>query len=299
MPAVESRPYAVPEYGSVSSSISLVAPEIELNALAETWEPGLDLEFRMDAHLEDRFWTQSMTSRNEPLFLVGLVYCPSLRTRWTNNATFCEKSGRHSANLSINIPGNRIAAELRYELWVVGNGRTGYPVYGVDPPLHYGAKLWELKGQRTIALDSSQNAFPTSAVSFSRTGRPQVPWVIEVVDDAEPDWNLHGCIRTYVNTDLEIYKKILDDKAPGYLYEQIEADIYSTALHKLAAWSRTSGGADMEALAESDAKSLAALGRAGAEKMGLPLNQALETALEDPMSLTFRLRETFKLFQDG
>lgn len=299
MSAVESRPYASPSYRAVSADVRLVSPSVSFALLADNWEPGTDLVFRMGARLGEQFWAQTKIPPSETVFLVGTVFCPSLRTRWPQNANFVGDGVDKQAELTIEVPGKEAAGELRYELWVVGNGRIGESGYGGPPPIHPGAKLWELKGQRSLLLESTGNSFPTSALSFNRTGRPQIPWSVEILEDAEPEWNLHGCVRIYVNTDLGVHTKILDDTASGDLYAQMEADIYFSAIHCLANSPGASDGDEIEDLAGKDPKTLAALGLAGSEKLGISFSRALDLACENPMSLILGFREAFGIFREG
>lgn len=298
MPALETRPYATPGYGSVTARAELLSPAVAFRELSEQWEPGTDLSFRFSTELGDDFWTQSRLGPEETVYLVGTVYCPSIRKRWSGHATFSGPASRRTASVEISVPGDLVATELRYDIWVVGEGVTGTAGYAYPMPRHPGAKLWELQGQHPIPLEQTGDAFPTSALSFNRTGRPQVPWTIELTDDADPGWDLQNSIRIYVNTDLPVHEEILTDKASSDLYAQMEADIYFAVLQRLAGCPEVHAGEVAEDIAQSSPRSLAALGKSGAEKAGIPLPRALQMVDEDPLGLVIIFREAFQIFRE-
>ena len=74
MAALETRPYATPEYSSVTARAELLSPAVALRELSEHWEPGTDLSLRFSAELGDDFWTQSRLRPEETVYLVGTVY---------------------------------------------------------------------------------------------------------------------------------------------------------------------------------------------------------------------------------
>ena len=298
MAALETRPYATPEYSSVTARAELLSPAVALRELSEHWEPGTDLSLRFSAELGDDFWTQSRLRPEETVYLVGTVYCPSIRKRWSGHAEFSGPASQRTASVEISVPGDLVAAELRYDMWVVGEGVTGAAGYGYPAPRHPGAKLWELRGQHPIPLEQTADAFPTSALSFNRTGRTQVPCTIELTDDADPGWDLQNSIRIYVNTDLPVHEKILTDKASPDLYAQLEADIYFAVLQRLARSPEAHDGEAVEDVARSVPRSLAALGKSGAEKAGIPLPRALQLVDEDPLDLVMTFREALRIFRE-
>lgn len=298
MAHLETRPYSTPAYDSVTARVELLSPATDLKGLPELWEPGLDLHFRITAEIGEDFWRQSELRPDEPVDLVGTIYCPSIRKRWSKRSIFSAPGSDRSAVVDLSVPGDLIAAELRYAVWVVGTGVTGAPGSASSAPRHPGAKLWELRDQRPILLEQVADAFPTSALSFTRTGRPQVPWSIELPEDAGPDWSIQGSIRIYVNTDLPVHDKILNDTASPDLYAQMEADIYFAVLQRLAGSPEAHEGYALEDMARADPRSLSALGATGTEKAGIALSKALQMVNENPLDLMIVFREAFRIFRE-
>lgn len=295
MVAIETRPYKTANSSSVDTVVSVVSPELAGAKLSNVWQTGQDIEFEFQATVKENFWRETEVPWNKEVTVVGIASCPVARKRWAIRKTITFAFADSPIILPLRIPGNEIAHELRVDLWVVGPGVVG------NGAVHEGAKLWELKDQLSYALESGEQAFPTSAISFAESGRPNLPWIVEIDPEAKPNWNIQSCLRLYVNTDLPIAKDILDEKAPVDVYTQITHDIYFATIQSIAQWAGQSGYFidDLEQIAEDNYESLAALATAASEKIGASLGNTISRIHENPYSLLLSLRETFPLYQEN
>ncbi|MGP9695019.1 hypothetical protein ACT3TZ_10425 [Brachybacterium sp. AOP25-B2-12] len=269
--------------------MSLIEPATEIERISELWETGQRIVLRLRATLEDDFWEQTSILRDEPVLLVGLVTCLPARANWRRDSTFRLHDGIWEAETLVEVDGSVAAVELIADAWIVGPGRTG----SQDPStaIHAGAKLWQLSSPIKLALASDTAAFPTTAISFAETGRRDVPWSVEISPEAEPHWSVSSSMRLYVNTDSELGPRLVDGTAAEDMYTLIQSDIHLAVLYQLAIWRDAVPLPRMQAQAESDPVSLAAFGATLAQGLGLPLNEALRAAREEPLSLVTRSRE--------
>lgn len=290
MPAIESRPYRVPGQQSVTASVQALSPDVALDEIPDHWEPGHDLVFRITATLSPAFWQETEIDQNEDLTLTGTITCLAARTRWRAAAVFRSREEDHwTANVDIAVDGSAVAVELLIDVAVVGPGRTGHP----DPvrAIHRAARLWGLPAAVRAPLEKLGDVFPTSAVSFSTTGRRRVPWSVDISHDAEPHWGLSSAIRLYINTDLTVGEDILEGSAHPSAYQAIQADILSAALLHLATVREGYSMAVISESIENDVSSFAAFCAHVAAKLGFDLEVALRLAREEPMQLVERARE--------
>lgn len=289
MPAIESRPYRVPDQQSVTVQVRTIAPAVEIDDIPDAWEPGQDLVFRITAELTPEFWDESGIPQEEPVSLVGVVTCLAARTRWRETAQFARSGGTWSAALDIEVDGSAVAVEALVDVAVIGAGRTGHP----DPAraVHRAARLWRLPNAIKVPFERLGEAFPTSAVSFSETGRRRIPWHVDVAHDAEPGWGLTSAVRLYVNTDLPGAERILDGSAERWIYQAIQADIYTATLFQLAAVRDGYSSSSIAECAESDVTSFAAFCSHVSAVLGFDLDTTLRLASEEPMQLIERARE--------
>lgn len=289
MPAIESRPYRVPDQRSVSVKIRSVRPAVDIHEIPDVWEPGQPLVFSITAELAPEFWAESGIPEGEPLTLVGVVTCPAARTRWRQTGEFRRMGQAWSSTLEIEVDGDAVAVEALVDVAVIGSGRTGHP----DPAraIHRGARLWRLPLPIKVPFENFGEAFPTSAVSFAATGRRRIPWLVEVAHDAEPGWGITSAARLYVNTDLAVAERVLEGSAETWIYEAIQSDIYAATLFQLAAVRDGYSASAISEAAESDVASLAAFCDHVAARLGFDLATALRLASEEPMQLIERARE--------
>ncbi len=190
------------------------------------------------------------------------------------------------------IDGSVAAVEISADAWIVGPGRTGS--HDPENAVHAGAKLWQLDRPIKLDLESDQAAFPTTAISFSQTGRRDVPpWTVEMnPPDADPHWNISSAIRLYINTDSDLAEEIVTGTAAEDIYALIQSDIHLVVLHRLAGWTDTVSPTALAGLAETEIESLAAFGATLAQSLGIPLGEALRLAEEEPpLNLAARSRE--------
>lgn len=292
MAVLESRPFRAPDKSAVGVQIELVEPSVPFEEIADSWETGQRIVLRYRAALSDDFWEQTGIDPSEPVSLVALGTCLPARARWRQSATFQRTAEGWSASTLLTIDGSVVAVELVADAWIVGPGRTGSD----DPTLaiHEGAKLWQFPQPTTLRLQSDQAAFPTTAISFSQTGRQAVPWTVEADPDAEPDRHVSSSIRLYVNTDSELAASLLDGSAAEDFFALVQCDIQLAVLHRLAMWRDSVPPQQMERIAEQDVDTLAALGASIAQGIGLPLAEALRLAAEEPLRLSARSREALR-----
>lgn len=297
MATIESRPYLTPGANSVEAKISLVPDGLDLDRIGEDWAPGDDLTFRCIASLDDLFWAETSIDRGEAISLVVVVACASARARWRAEAPFKAVGGTWCAELELVVDGGAIAVDLTADVWVVGPGRTGSS--NAAHAIHQGAKLWQLGSPMWIPLERASTDFPTSALSFSGTGRRAVPWSVEIAADAEPHWSISGSVRLYVNTDLEVCHSIVEGTASEDVYSAITCDIHLAVLHQIGSWRDSINGAALQATVDDDHGCLAAMGAHIALTLGLPLDEACRLAVEDPLGLAVRSRESVEYYGKG
>lgn len=229
--------------------------------------------------------------------MVLVVACTSARARWREQATFKQVGDRWEAELTLVIDGGEVAVDLTADAWIVGPGRTGSS--NAAHAVHRGAKLWQLDSPMWIPLEASSDDFPTSALSFSGTARRAIPWSVETVADAEPHWSISGAVRLYVNTDLDVCQPIVDGSASDGVYAAITCDIHLAVLHQIGLWRDSITGLALEATADNDHGSLAAMGANIALSLGLTLDEACRLAVEDPLGLAGRSRESVEFYVKG
>ncbi|MGV9193627.1 hypothetical protein ACQ143_04725 [Microbacterium sp. MC2] len=294
MAIIESRPFLTPVASSVEARISLVPEGLDLERIAEDWVPGDDLTFRCVASLQDSFWAETLIDKDEEVSLVLIVACTPARARWRAQVPFEAVDGVWRAELELVVDGGEIAVELTADVWVVGPGRTGSS--SAAHAVHQAAKLWQRDSLMWIPLERASAGFPTSAVSFSGTGRRAVPWSVEIAADSEPGWSISGSVRLYVNTDLEICHSIVEGTASEDVYSAITCDIHLAVLHQIGSWRDSINGAALQATADDDHGCLAAMGANIALTLGLTLDEACRLAIEDPLGLATRSRESVEYY---
>lgn len=295
MAIIESRPYRTPAAGSVDATIALVSDHLDIERIGEDWTPGDDLTFRCIAALDDSFWTETLIDQGEEILLVLVVACASARVRWRAQTSFEVVDGLWRATVELVVDGSEIAVDLTADAWVVGPGRTGSP--SATHAVHQGAKLWQHGSPVSIPLERASTDFPTSALSFSETGRRAVPWSVETATDAEPYWSISGSVRLYVNTDFDVCHSIIEGAADEDIYSAIACDIHLAVLHQIGSWRDSSSAAELESTADSDHGCLAAMGANIALSLGLTLDEACRLAIEDPLGLVARSRESVEYYR--
>lgn len=295
MAITETRPFRTPAPGSVSTTLAVVSPYSEPEAISEVWNSGDEVVIRGTATLAESFWVETTISPDEDVWLVCVASCTPARSRWRAQSPFGLVDGVWTAALELGVDGNELAVELAVDLWIVGPGRTASqnPAHAV----HKNAKLWQLPTPMVIRLEREGSDFPTSAASFSETGRREVPWVVETAPDAEPHSSISSSIRLFVNTDLDICRDIVDGTARDDLYTAIECDIHLAVLHLLGGWRDSVRVDRMLAVAEDDQGTMAALGRSIVRALGLTLDEGCRLACEDPITLASRSREALGLYR--
>lgn len=292
MAVFESRPYRTPSPRAVSVAVELTSPAVEMERIRDAWEPGQDLTLRYQATLSEEFWAQTGIEPGEDVRLVAIATCHPARMSWRSSRGFDLVDGDWRSELELEVDGAVVAVEVLLDVWIVGPGRTG----NVDPAraVHAGAKLWQMSSPTKLKLEDEQPSFPTSAISFERTDRRDVPWSVELAADADPSWSISAAVRLYVNTDSHLTAQIVEGTADDDLFALIEADIHLAVLHRLARWKNSISPAEMQLTADSDHESLAALGASFAGSLGLQLNEALRLADDEPLELTARSREALR-----
>lgn len=295
MPIVESRPFLTPPQHAVTSTIELCAPVSDVESLQEAWIPGEDISLRGAASFSSDFWEATKIPIHEPVSLVAVAYCLSAKSRWRAHSEFTEKDGAWIAEVNLIVDGSQAAVELAVDLWVVGNGRTGS--VDRDRAIHHGAKLWQRSAPLVLSLERNTADFPTSAISFTSTGRRAVAWSVECVAEAEPHWSISSSVRIYVNSDIETCAAIVDGSAGAYMYAAIACDIHLEVLHHLGGWRDSFASDRLDLLAVEDAGCLAALGAGIASSLGLSIDEACRLAREAPLQLAYRSRENLDYFR--
>jgi hypothetical protein len=290
MAIIESRPFLTPSADAVKATLSLVPANLDIERISEHWTSGDDITFRCVASLEETFWAETRIRHDEQISLVVLVACASARARWRAQAPFKAVGGHWTAELDLRVDGSEIAVDLTADVWVVGPGRTGSS--NAAHAVHHGAKLWQRASPMWIPLERESADFPTSAVSFSSTGRRAIPWSVETATDAEPHWSISGSVRLYVNTDFDVCHSIVDGTASADLYSAIACDIHLAVLHQVGLWRDSVNGKSLEAAADDDHGCLAAMGASIAVSLGLTVDEACRLAIEDPLGLAARSRES-------
>lgn len=296
MPAFESRPYRVPAQQSVTVQVRSIQPAVDIDELPDVWEPGQDLVLRITAELAPEFWEESGIPDDEPVTLVGVVTCLAARTKWRESAAFARTGESWSATVEIEVDGSAIAVEALVDVAVIGAGRTGNP--DAARAVHRSARLWRLPAAIKVPFERLGEAFPTSAVSFAETGRRRIPWRVDVSHDAEPAWGLTSAVRLYVNTDLPVSERILDGTAERWIYQGIQADIYTATLFQLAAVRDGYSSTSIAEHAESDVASFASFCAHVAAVLGFDLEVALRIASDEPMQLVERAREASRFMTE-
>lgn len=292
MAILESRPFLTPERASVKVDIEIVEPGIGRESLATAWEPGQQIKLKFLASLSESFWVQTQIEPDESVQLVGVASCLPARASWRTTANFEKTEDGWQAESTLEIDGSVVAVEIRVDAWVVGPGR----IVSENPHAsnHAGARLWQLATAQVLKLEDNQATFPTTAISFERTGRLRTPWIVELNPSAEPDWTVDSAVRLYVNTDLPSASALLEGSMPDDYYSLIQSDIQFAVLHQLASWLDSIPATQIASTAETDYTSLAALGIQIAKGLGLPLVEALRLVVEEPTRLTYWFREAFR-----
>lgn len=293
MASVETRPYRTASTSSVSWDTSVLSPSLGKRELHEVWQVGEDIVFNISVSLAPSFWVEAQLSPDTPLTVVAIATCAVARKKWQVRDTLDFHHHNHEILLSLCVPGREIAQELSVELWVIGDAPIS------DETIHQGAKLWESLSPQVYPLEAGSQAFPTSAISFRQTNRPGVPWLVEIDNEATPEWKISGCLRLCVNTDFPLAEEILEDTAYAEVYAHITHDIYFMVIQKLAQWGGLGGYSedDLNWLAQEDHECLAALGKDAAHKIAMSLGGALSLAQDNPYGLLVRIRETFPVYQ--
>lgn len=296
MATTESRPYRAPSPTSVQARLEVLDPVYGDEEIADVWSPGDDIALRGVATLSDRFWIETGIDKGEDVRLVAVATCAPARIRWRADSRFELSDEGWTASVDLTATGSDLAVSLSVDLWVVGPGRTGSPV--AANAVHGSAKLWQLAAPRTLNLERDDADFPTSALSFSQTGRRAVPWAVETVPDAEPHWSISSSVRLFVNTDMRACHPIVEGTAAASTYAAIEADVHMAVLRLLGSWRNVLGGGELTALADDDFRCIAALGLGITTSLGLTIDEGCRLAMEDPLALTSRSREALNFLEE-
>ena len=296
MATTESRPYRTPSPTSVQARLEIIAPACGHEEIADVWSPGDDISLRGVATLSDQFWIETGIDKSEDVRLVAVATCAPARIRWRADSRFEVSDEGWTAFVDLTATGSDIAVSLTADLWVVGPGRTGSAV--PENAVHPSAKLWQLATPLTLALERDDAEFPTSALSFSQTGRRAIPWAVETVPDAEPHWSISSSIRLFVNTDMQVCHPILEGTAGASTYAAIECDIHMAVLRLLGSWQNVVDGRRIVALADDDFRCMAALGLGITTSLGITIDEGCRLAMEDPLRLVDRSREALNFLQE-
>lgn len=291
MPSLESRPYSVAAPNSVTTDIALVEPNCSFAELPEVWEQGQALRVRASVVLARDFWGETGLTPSDPICAVLNANCPSARLSVREQLFFSPRDdGTYVATGELDLSTSGVGIEVLLTTSVIGNGRT----LATSGGTHVGAILWETSTPKLISLESDTLGFPTSAVSFSETGRRRVPWLVETVATADPMWSISSSIRVYLNSDLPSAGALAAGTADGLLYQALQTDIHLATLYRLASAGDAFSGDDMEQIAEGDPESLAALGVGFANSMGITIKDAVRMVAEDVNQFIARSREVLE-----
>ncbi len=296
MATTESRPYRTPSPTSVQARLEIVDPAGADEEIADLWSPGDDIALRGTATLSDQFWIETGIDKGEDVRLVAVATCAPARIRWRADARFEVSDGGWTACVDLTATGSDLAVSLTVDLWVVGPGRTGSSVPA--NAVHGSAKLWQLAVPLTLTLERDDADFPTSALSFSRTGRRAVPWAVETVPGAEPHWSISSSVRLFINTDMEVCHPIVEGTAAASTYAAIETDIHMAVLRLLGSWRNVVDDGGMAAFADDDFRCIAALGLGITTSLGVTIDEGCRLAMEDPLALTNRSREALNFLEE-
>ncbi|AZC14465.1 hypothetical protein DT073_12795 [Microbacterium sp. ABRD28] len=276
--------------------LEIIAPACRNEEIADVWSPGDNIALRGVATLSDQFWIETGIDKGDDVRLVAVATCAPARIRWRANSRFEASEEGWTAFVDLTANGSDIAVSLTADLWVVGPGRTGSAVQ--ENAVHGSAKLWQLATPLILALEHDDAEFPTSALSFSQTGRRAVPWVVETVPDAEPHWSISSSVRLFVNTDMEVCHPILEGTAGASTYAAIECDIHMAVLRLLGSWQNVVDGRGILALADDDFRCIAALGLGITTSLGITIEEGCRLAMEEPLKLADRSREALNFLQE-
>lgn len=295
MPVLESRPYRTALPSSVNVSIELVEPECSMEEIGRRWRPGQPIEVEVEASLDPAFWSETGIDPTQPVMLVVTATCLPARAAWRSVVPIGGADPNTPVRAAVVIDGSVVAGELLLECWIAGPGQT----LAADQAnaVHPGAKLWQQVSPLRISLEDSRSAFPTTVIAFLASGRPAVPWLVETVADAEPDWTIDASIRLLLNSDIPSSSTIADGSAEEHIYALIQADIRMAAIQGVSLPDSQKTASELEQIAEAVPESLAGLAVQSANSMGLTLARAMSLAKEDPTLLAGFARESARFYR--
>lgn len=295
MAILESRPYRTALRTSARAAIHVVDPDCSLEEVSESWHPGAPLRIAVDVEISESFWRETGLERRETVTLVATAACLPARAAWRGTAAVPPAGRGEPVRAVIDVDGEAVAGELLVDAWLTGTGRTF--ASGPREAFHPGAKLWQLESTVRVPLTDARSAFPTAVLSFRRSQRPAVPWVVETALDAEPAWTVDASMRLCLNSDVSSSTRIAAGTAEEHIYALIRAEIRAAAVHRIADCAELVTADQLDALALEIPESLAALACQSAAAMGLSTGEAIKMAKEDPMLLAAYARESTKFYR--
>lgn len=285
-------PFLTPAPGSVEHSIHLVSPPTDLDRLPEAWDPLMDIELGAEATLNRDFLPDTGLTTDDHLELVLTVECGPTRRRWIAHCPFSWESDSAKAATALTVPGREVGGSLSISTSVVGDALTG----DLDPgrSRHRSARIWA-SAPRRVPLDLDE-AFPTSAVSFSSRHWATIPWTVRSSASAEPTRHLTGALRLYLNTDLPEGRALADGTAGIEMRSAVEADVLEELFDLV---SRLDGDEVLESLADAGTPlSVAAVANYNAvHRLGLDLVEAIAWARQEPRRLREQIREKVRFMR--
>lgn len=255
--------------------------------LVEQWRDSLDstrvYKCSVVLEIDSQFWQPE--DPLSQLLLVIEAYCPSTLLRKVESTEIIQ--GATQVPLSINVEGWALAKLLELEASVVAT----------RIPATNGSMGEEIKSGRLVssgisrfAFSPSENILRPTEVSFSATGRRNIPWEIESNFYTESD-DFVSNLHLSLNSDMPIVISALEGNTGKPVKWNLTYELMLNAVRTLSEVVLELEGEQLESTANEHPESLCAAVKKYADEAALSMVEILRMERQGSGDLESRLKE--------
>lgn len=271
----------LPSWGPVSMNIDGVATRS--GEAAGAWDRNSNFSIHVPVSLS----TEGLEHlRTEEIFLSATLSCRAT----CRSATAKTKLARVGEDIlrgevTVELLGSEVDEELVLEAVLV----AAYSPRVDSAPWLRRRVVASMESIRVV-LGDEERGFPTSAVSFDEQKWPDAPWRI-LVDATDPADSFSRCVRLYLNQDMSVAKKIIEEKASDSLMKLLQMSIVRALLEWASRVHEPTLECPLDETAAEHPDSVAAAARRSAtQHLGYAsLNECLEQLKSRPDSFEMQL----------
>lgn len=256
--------------------------------LVEQWRDSLDstrvYKCSVVLEIDSQFW-QSEDSLLSQLLLVIEAYCPSTLLRKVESTEIIQ--GATQVPLSIDVEGWTLAKLLELEASVIA---TRMPVTNGSTDKEIKSARLVSSGISRFAFSPSENILRPTEVSFSATGRRNIPWEIESNFYTESD-DFVSNLHLSLNSDMPTVISALEGNTGKPVKWNLTYELMLNAVRILSEVVLELEDEQLESTANEHPESLCAAVKKYADEAALSMVEILRMERQGSGELESRLKE--------